>query len=74
VNAGGAAIELELWALPTEAYGLFVAGIPAPLGIGWVELADGRRIQGFVCEAYAVENARDISASGGWRRYLETSK
>jgi allophanate hydrolase len=72
VNADGAAIEVELWALPAETYGSFVAGIPAPLGIGWVELADGRRVQGFVCEAYATDGARDITASGGWRRFLET--
>jgi len=41
VSENGAAIEVEIWALPTEAYGSFVAGIPAPLGIGSVVLADG---------------------------------
>jgi allophanate hydrolase len=70
VRDAGAAIGVELWALPLEHYGSFVAGIPAPLGIGSVELADGRRVQGFVCEAYALAGAEDITAHGDWRRYL----
>ena len=72
VAENGAAIDVELWALPTEAYGSFVAGIPAPLGIGSVLLADGRSVQGFVCEAYALAGAQDITHLGGWRRYLQT--
>lgn len=72
VTENGAAIEVELWALPTEAYGSFVAGIPAPLGIGSVVLADGRSVQGFVCEAYALAGAQDITHLGGWRHYLQT--
>jgi allophanate hydrolase len=70
VPQGGAAIDVEVWALPLEHYGSFVAGIPAPLGIGSVALADGRSVQGFVCEAYAVTGAEDITALGGWRAYL----
>jgi allophanate hydrolase len=72
VTENGASIEVELWVLPTEAYGSFVAGIPAPLGIGSVVLADGRSVQGFVCEAYALAGAQDITHLGGWRRYLQT--
>jgi allophanate hydrolase len=35
VSAGeGAAIELEIWALSAEAFGRFVAAVPAPLSIG----------------------------------------
>jgi allophanate hydrolase len=70
VRDGGACIGVELWALPVEHYGSFVAGIPAPLGIGSVQLADGRSVQGFVCDAYAVAGAEDITAHGDWRRYL----
>ncbi|MCM2341415.1 allophanate hydrolase [Rhodoferax sp.] len=72
VAAGGAAIELEVWELPAHAFGSFVAGIPAPLGIGTVELADGNQLQGFVCEAYATSMAKDISHLGGWRAYLRS--
>ena len=70
VRTGGAAIGLEVWALPHEAFGSFVAGIPAPLGIGKVELADGSWCSGFLCEAWAVESAPEITALGNWRAYL----
>ncbi|MET0339434.1 MAG: allophanate hydrolase [Polyangiales bacterium] len=66
----GVGIELELWDLPWSALGTFMARVPSPLGIGTVELADGERVKGFVCESYAVEGARDISALGGYRAYL----
>ncbi|MEJ2345855.1 MAG: allophanate hydrolase [Gammaproteobacteria bacterium] len=66
----GAAIEVEVWEVPAERFGSFVAGIPAPLAIGKVELADGAWVPGFVCEAYAAGGAEDITALGGWRNYL----
>jgi allophanate hydrolase len=69
-SAGGASIEVEVWTLPTAAYGEFVAEIPAPLGIGWIELNDGSRVQGFLCEAYASEEAKDITVFNSWRAYL----
>lgn len=72
VAEGGAAIEMEVWELPAREFGSFVAGIPAPLGIGTVELADGRQVQGFVCEALATQAAKDISHLGGWRAYLRS--
>ena len=72
VSQGGVPIALEVWRLPVENYGRFVALIPAPLCIGTVELADGGRVQGFLCEGYATENAEDISAYGGWRGFLGT--
>jgi allophanate hydrolase len=70
VDQDGAAIDVEVWAVPVGAYGSFVAGIPAPLGIGTVELEDGSGVQGFVCEAYAVQGAQDITAHCGWRRFI----
>lgn len=69
VGDGGAAIELELWQMPSRHYGSFVADIPAPLGIGTLTLEDGTRAQGFLCEAIAVQGAEDISRFGGWRAY-----
>ena len=69
---GGASIEVEVWELPARQFGSFVAGIPAPLGIGTVELADGTLEKGFICEGFAVERARDITDLGGWRAYLAT--
>lgn len=68
---GGSEIELEVWQLPIENYGMFVAGVPAPLGFGTLELADGSHVQGFLCEAYATADALDISPYGSWRNYLQ---
>ena len=70
VGDGGAAIEVEVWDLPTVAVGSFLALVPAPLGLGSIELADGSRVHGFLCEAHAVEGADDITEHGGWRAYL----
>ncbi len=67
---GGAPIELEVWALPPAAFGSFVAKIPAPLAIGRISLEDGGAVSGFLCESFALAGAADITASGGWRRYL----
>ena len=66
----GAPIAVELWAMPIERYGSFVALIPSPLGIGTLELIDGRTVQGFVCEPWATQGAEDITALGGWRVYM----
>ena len=68
----GAAIALELWALPVHAFGAFTAEIPAPLGMGNVQLADGRMVKGFICEPAELESAQDITAFGGWRAYIQS--
>lgn len=70
VAQGGAAIELEVWEMPASAFGSFVAGIPAPLGIGTLQLEDGSQVQGFICEAHATLDAQDITHHGGWRSFL----
>jgi len=69
-DEGGAAIEVEVWALPTAAVGTFAAGIAPPLGLGTVQLADGSGRLGFVCEAGGLAGANDITAHGGWRPWL----
>ena len=66
----GAAIALELWSMPLEAFGGFMRTIPSPLGIGTITLADGATVQGFLCERQAVEAAKDITAIGDWRKFL----
>jgi allophanate hydrolase len=66
-QAAGSSIHLEIWEMPVDRFGSFVASIPAPLGIGKIELQDGSEVTGFVCEAYAALGAEDISAFGGWR-------
>jgi allophanate hydrolase len=75
VEAGkGTAIEIEIWALPAEGFGRFVANVPPPLAIGTLSLKDGRTVKGFLVESAAVEGARDISGFGGWRAYLAQTR
>jgi allophanate hydrolase len=69
----GRSIEVELWDLPSGHVGSFVAEIPAPLGLGTLELADGRTVKGFICEPYGLEGAKDITEYGGWRAFLAAS-
>jgi allophanate hydrolase len=73
VHQDGARIELEVWALPTEQVGSFIAAIPAPLGMGKVELDSGALVTGFLCEAYASEGAADITSYGSWRDYVKAA-
>ncbi|MGD1880198.1 MAG: hypothetical protein ACFB13_22190, partial [Kiloniellaceae bacterium] len=66
----GAAIDLEVWALPKTRFGDFIDGIPRPLGIGTLELEDGGAVKGFLCEAPATADAEDVTRFGGWRAFL----
>jgi len=61
-----------LWRLDQAAFGSFVEEIPQPLGIGTLELEDGRLVKGFICEPEAVASATDISHLGGWRAYISS--
>ncbi|UYF98614.1 MULTISPECIES: allophanate hydrolase [unclassified Halomonas] len=73
----GQAIEVEVWRLPIDTVGSFLAGIPVPLGLGQVELADGSWKCGFICSAGALNEpgpARDVSDYGGWRGWLKQAK
>ncbi|MBQ0922123.1 allophanate hydrolase [Hydrogenophaga aromaticivorans] len=70
VAEGGAAVDMEIWEMPTQHFGSFVDGVLAPLGIGKVKLADGSWVSGFVCEAVGVEDGTDITALGSWRAWL----
>ena len=75
VAAGdGHGIEVETWRLSAPALGRLMAQIPAPLAIGTIELADGRRVKGFLGEAHALADARDISSFGGWRAFLRARR
>ena len=66
----GAAIAVEVWEIPSAEVGSLLAAIPAPLGLGQVELADGRWVTGFICEAAGLGDATEITAWGGWRQWL----
>ncbi len=66
---GGAAIEVEVWAVPAATFGGFVAAVPSPLAIGTCTLEGGRKVKSFVCEPYALSEATEITSLGGWRAY-----
>jgi len=69
-DSPGFAIDVEVWSVPSKHFGSFVDGIPAPLGIGTVELETGAEVNGFLCESYATEGAENISELGSWRKYI----
>ncbi|NHC02733.1 allophanate hydrolase [Acinetobacter sp. 187] len=73
-NIKGRSIEVEVWDIPLANFGQIVAEVPAPLGIGNVQLQDGTWVKGFICEGYALEDAIDISLFGGWRDYIQSKQ
>jgi allophanate hydrolase len=70
VGAGGEAVEAEVWRLPAEGLGRLLAALPRPMTLGSVQLADGTRVPGFLCEPGALTDAEDITQYGGWRAYV----
>jgi allophanate hydrolase len=70
-EGGGAAIEVEVWAVPQNNFGAYVEAVPPPLAIGNCTLESGRRVKSFVCEPYALSGAEEITKLGGWRKYLQ---
>jgi allophanate hydrolase len=70
----GAAIEVEIWIMPAEGFGRFVAAVPSPLSIGSLQLTDGRTVKGFLAEPAAIAGSPDISSFGGWRAYVKQTK
>ncbi len=65
---------VEVYELPCEGFGKLVASVAPPLAIGTVELEDGEKIKGFLCESWAAATARDITDFGGWIAFLDSQK
>ena len=72
-DPAGAALEIEVWALPRAGWASFIEGIPAPLAIGSVETEAGDWVKGFLCEPHALAGAEEVTAHGGWRAWLASS-
>ena len=68
----GSGIEVEVWLMPEENFGSFVAAVPPPLSIGSCQLESGEWVKGFVCEPYGIDSMPDITSYGGWRGYLRS--
>ncbi|MEO3788329.1 allophanate hydrolase [Actinocorallia sp. B10E7] len=71
VAGRGVEVEVELYVLDAAGLGELLTETAPPLGLGTLELADGRTVHGFLCEAYATREAPDISGHGSWLTYLE---
>ena len=65
-GANGASLPGERWQLSPAGLGRFLAGLPAPMTLGSVELADGTWACGFVANE---PTGQDITAAGGWRAH-----
>lgn len=74
VKEQGVSIEVEVWAMHRSQWGAFINDIPAPLGLGQVELTNGESVTGFLCEPAGLDDALDISGFGGWRAYVNRSR
>lgn len=70
-NGGGAEIAGGVWRVPSAGFASFVRALPSPMSVGPAELSDGRMITGFGCATSALDSAVDITAHGGWLRYLD---
>jgi allophanate hydrolase len=68
----GDSITVEVWALPMDRVGEFLAGIPSPLGLGTVHLVNNQSVTGFICEPAGLDGARDVTRFGGWRSYIQS--
>ena len=68
-RAGSAMVEI--YELSFEGFGKLVASVAPPLAIGTIELADGEKVKGFLCESWAAATACDITDIGSWLTFLE---
>jgi allophanate hydrolase len=66
----GPGIELEVWAIPENEFGSFVAAVPPPLAIGSATLEGGETVKCFLCEPYGLSGATEITQFGSWRAFL----
>lgn len=70
VTEGGAAIAVEVWAVPDQGISQLLLMEPPGLCIGKVRLADGEEVLGVLGEAVLCEGHQEITAWGGWRSYI----
>lgn len=67
-------VALEVWAVPTNSVAQVIQNEPAGLSIGKVHLKNGTTVLGVIGEPWLVEGQTDISASGGWRSYINSKE
>lgn len=69
-NQEGFGYDVEIWSIPISKLANFLSQIPAPLGLGKVELQDESIVTGFICEPCVLMEGKDISGFPGWKGYL----
>jgi hypothetical protein len=70
VAAGGAAVAVEVWAVPPEGLARILLQEPPGLCIGKVTLGDGEEVLGVLGEPLLCEGMKEITSYGGWRAYI----
>ena len=70
VKTGGAAVDLEIWAVPPAGLAAILLAEPPGLSIGKVQLSDGAEVLGVLGEPILCEEQPEITQYGGWRGYL----
>jgi len=73
VSEGGIPVEVEVWRMSVANFGKFMQMLKPPLSIGLVDLDNGTKAHGFLCENVGITGARDISEFGGWRKYTSAN-
>ena len=67
----GAAVHVEVWAVPRQRLAGLLESEPSGLAIGKVRLDDSSTVLCVVGESAVVEGQREITEYGGWRAYVE---
>jgi hypothetical protein len=70
VSTGGAAIAVEIWAIPAAGLTSVLRQEPPGLCVGKVQLDDGSEVLGVLGESILCEGQREITTYGGWRAYV----
>jgi allophanate hydrolase len=66
-------IPVEVWQMEHRAVGALLDTVPAPLGFGRLRLAGGGDTLGFLACGPIPDGAREVTARGGWRAYVQAS-
>jgi hypothetical protein len=66
----GACLVAERWLISPAGLRAFLADLPAPMTLGSVDLVDGSRATGILCDPAAAARGTDVTGFGCWRAYL----
>jgi hypothetical protein len=70
----GAAVDVEIWAVPPAGLAGILLAEPPGLAIGKVVLHDGSVVLGVLGEPFLCDGKREITRFGGWRAYIASKR